>query len=148
MSRLRQSVRMLLQVQDSPNRIALAFGLGVWIAFFPIIGIHTGLALLIAFLFRLNRLAILLGTYVNNPWTVAPMYMAGTLFGCMLLGVSTHGLWEVNLRISSWGFFLKALHTLRPFLWPYLIGNVLVGTVAGATAYAALRVILERRRRP
>jgi hypothetical protein len=137
---------MLLQVQDSPNRIALAFGLGVWIAFFPVIGIHTGLALLIAFLFRLSRLAILLGSYVNNPWTVAPMYMAGTLFGCMLLGVSTHGLGDLNLRIHSWDFFLKALHTLRPFLWPYIVGNLIVGTVAGVTAYAALRVVLERRR--
>ncbi len=147
MSRLRQSVRMLLQVQDSPNRLALAFGVGVWIAFFPLIGIHTGLALLIAFLFRLNRLAILLGTYVNNPWTVAPMYLAGTLFGCMLLGVSTHGLWDLNLRIESWSFFLTALHSLRPFLWPYVVGNLIVGTGAGLAAYGALRVVLERRRK-
>ena len=41
------------------------------------------MALGIAFAFRLSRAAILLGAYVNNPWTLAPMYMAGTLAGLL-----------------------------------------------------------------
>ena len=77
MSRLRQRLQVLLHVDDSPHRIALAFAVGVWVAFFPILGIHTGMALAIAFAFRLSRVAILLGTWLNNPWTIAPMYTAG-----------------------------------------------------------------------
>ena len=79
---LRRTVGQLLQLDDSPHRIALAFGIGVWLAFFPILGIHTVLGLLIAFLFRLNRAAILVGIYISNPWTLAPLYMAGTVVGC------------------------------------------------------------------
>ena len=67
MSRLRQVAQVLLRLEDTPGRIALAFGLGIFIAFFPLLGIHTGLALLVAFSFRLSRVAILAGAWTNNP---------------------------------------------------------------------------------
>ena len=35
------------------------------------------MALAIAFAFRLSRAAVLVGIYLNNPWTMAPMYIAG-----------------------------------------------------------------------
>ena len=57
-------------------------------AFFPLLGIHTGLAILIAFVFRLSTTSILVGASTSNPWTLAPMYMAGTLVGCFVFGVS------------------------------------------------------------
>ena len=85
MKRLRQMIRFLLQLEDTPNRVAIAFGIGLFIAFFPFLGIHTGLALAIALIFRLSRVALLAGAWVNNPWTLAPMYTAGTLVGCALL---------------------------------------------------------------
>ena len=81
MNRLRQMVRVLLHVEDTPNRVALAFAIGLFISFFPLLGIHTGLALAIAIAFRLSRVAILTGAWVNNPWTIAPMYTAGTQIG-------------------------------------------------------------------
>ncbi len=39
---LTRRLKVVLQIEDSPTRIALAFALGVFIAFFPILGIHTG----------------------------------------------------------------------------------------------------------
>ena len=90
--RVRRVVQVLLHIEDTPHRTALAFGVGILIAFSPFIGIHMGIALIVAFLFRLNRVAILFGTYLNNPWTLAPMYLAGTSLGCLLLGVSNDGL--------------------------------------------------------
>ena len=56
---LRRTGQILLNVEDSPSRVAFAFALGVFIAFFPLVGIHTGLALLLAFVFRLSKAAIL-----------------------------------------------------------------------------------------
>jgi uncharacterized protein (DUF2062 family) len=150
MSRIRQQLQVLLHVEDSPHRIALAFGIGVWIAFFPVLGIHTGMALAIAFAFRLSRVAILLGTWVNNPWTIAPMYTAGTLLGCLLLGVSPAGLQEIDWGGLSGGSmretFRRVTHALWPFLWPYCLGNTLLGLAGGAASYFALRGFLERRR--
>jgi len=143
--RFRRTVQILLHVEDSPHRIALAFGLGVWIAFFPILGIHTLMALGIAFAFRLSRAAILVGAYINNPWTLAPMYLAGTVMGCALLDVSTDGLVDVDWRLHGRAFYANLLEHLEPYVWPFVLGNTLLGLVGGAVGYVVLRTVLERR---
>jgi uncharacterized protein (DUF2062 family) len=147
MSRFRQLGQILLHLEDTPHRTALAFGLGVFIAFSPLLGIHWVLALALAFAFRLNRVAVLLGTYVNNPWTLAPFYLAGTALGCALLGVSPDGLSSINWHASGRAFYQGLFEHLRPYLWPYVVGNTVLGTVCGGATYLVVRTILERRRR-
>ena len=144
--RIRRTVQILLQLSDTPHRIALSFAIGVWIAFSPLLGIHTGLALAIAYLFRLSRASMLIGAYVNNPWTIAPMYTAGTVLGCYMLGISTEGLWEIDWSLHGRAFYEAMLLGLRPYVWPYIVGNTLLGCVASVAAYFALRTVLERRR--
>jgi uncharacterized protein (DUF2062 family) len=147
MSRLRQLGQILLHLEDTPHRTALAFGLGVFIAFSPLLGIHWVLALAAAFAFRLNRVAVLLGTYVNNPWTLAPFYLAGTALGCALLRVSPDGLSSIEWHRHGWDFYTHLFAHLRPFLWPYVLGNTVLGTVCGALTYLVVRAIIERRRK-
>jgi len=143
---LRRKVGQLLQVDDTPHRIALSFGIGVWLAVFPILGIHTALALLIAYLFRLNRVAIIAGVYVSNPWTIAPLYMAGTVVGCAIFGVSDDGLYAIDWHLHGRAFYHALFESLRPYVWPFVVGNTLTGIVGGIAGYVVLREILERRR--
>jgi uncharacterized protein (DUF2062 family) len=145
-TRLRALFRALLQTDDTPNRVAIAFGIGVFIAFFPILGIHTGLALLIAMVFRLNKVAILAGAWVNNPWTLGPMYLAGTLVGCVLLGVPAHDIHGIDWSLHGAAFYEELFESLRPLVGPFLVGNLAVGIIAGTIAYLALRAWLEKRR--
>ncbi len=140
--RYTRALEILLHVRDTPHRIALSFALGVTIAFNPLLGLHTLLALGVAFAFRLSRVAILLGAYVNNPWTLAPLYMAGTLLGCVLLGVPPEGLSEIEWSESEMGLW----RTLQPFLWPYVVGNLALGALCAPPAYLLLRRFLESRR--
>ena len=144
--RLRRTLQMLVHVDDTPHRIALAFGIGVFIAFSPLLGIHTAMALGIAFAFRLSRVAMLVGAYINNPWTLVPMYMGGTLLGCALLAVPSEGLSAIEWHLHGWAFYQSLLRHLKPYLWPYVIGNTLLGVAGGQAGYLALRTILERRR--
>ncbi len=137
---------MLLHLDDTPHRTAVAFGLGLWLAFFPLLGIHTGLALLIAFLFRLNRAALLVGVYFSNPWTVAPLYIAGTMLGCAVLGVPTDALEQIDWELHGMEFYRTLAVHLRPYLWPFIVGNTTLGVLAGLVGYVALRFVLERKR--
>ncbi len=144
---LRQTGQVLLQVEDTPARVAAAFALGLFIAFFPILGIHTGLALLIALGFRLNKVAILLGAWVNNPWTLAPMYTAGTLLGCALLGESPVSLEAIDWHLHGRAFYASLVAGLRPLVAPFVVGNLVLGAVAAAVAFLAVRRVLEGRLR-
>lgn len=148
MMSLRRAIQTVLHMDDTPHRIALSFAIGVWIAFFPIWGIHTAMALGVAFLMRLSRGAMLVGAWVNNPWTMAPLYTGGTLLGCALLRVPTEGLAALDWSLG-WKDFLRALlETLRPYLWPFVVGNLILGTLAAVLGYLALRAAIEARRRP
>jgi uncharacterized protein (DUF2062 family) len=144
--RLVSSLRMLFRVEGSPTRVAAAFGLGIFIAFFPILGIHTGLALLAAFALRLNKVAILTGAWVNNPWTVGPMYLAGTLVGCGLVGVSPASLAAIDWSLRGRAFYASLEAGLRPLLLPFVVGNLLAGTLCGLATFFVLRSVLRRRR--
>ncbi len=148
MNRIRQLVHVLFQMEDTPHRTALAFGVGVFIAFSPLLGIHWVLALGAAFAFRLNRVAVFLGTYVNNPWTLAPLYLAGTALGCAILGISPEGLSTIAWNRHGWDFYVNLVQHLRPFLWPYVVGNTVLGVVSGALTYAIVRRVLDRQRLP
>jgi uncharacterized protein (DUF2062 family) len=143
--RLRRAFQVLFHVEDSPHRIALSFGLGVFIAFSPLLGLHTLMALGIAIAFRLSKAAIIVGIYVNNPWTIAPMYMGGTLLGCYLLGVSPDDLAHLRFDQHGWAFYKSLAHQLEPYLWPFVVGNTLLGVAFGLLAYGVLRRVLERR---
>ena len=141
----RRTARLLRQVEDSPTRVAAAFALGVFIAFFPLLGIHTALALGLAIAFRLNKVAILAGAWTNNPWTLAPMYTAGTLLGCTLTGVSPGTLGAVDWKLHGRAFYQSLAAGFRPLILPYVLGNLLLGTVLALITFFALRHVLARR---
>ena len=146
MRHLRRLAQLVLRVDGAPRRVAFAFGTGLFLAFFPVFGIHTLMALGFAWAFRLNRVAVLAGTFMNNPWTVGPMYTAGTLVGCALLGVSPTGVSEVDWSLSGPALYASAVDSFRPLLWPFVLGNLVVGAAAGTVSFLVVRAVLNSRR--
>ena len=87
---MRDLLKKLFHVEDTPERTALAFSIGIFLGFSPFLGLHTVAGLAIAFLFKLNRVAILLGVWSNTPWWLVPYYTLATWLG----------MWVVRFRIE------------------------------------------------
>jgi len=87
---MRDLLNKLLHVEDTPERTALAFSIGIFLGFSPFLGLHTLAGLAIAFLFKLNRVAILLGVWSNMPWWLVPYYTVATWLG----------MWVVRFQID------------------------------------------------
>lgn len=83
--RMKNQIKKLLHIEDTPERTAFAFSVGIFLGFSPFLGFHTLAGLLIAFLFNLNRVAVLLGVWINGPWWIIPYYTLGTWLGMWLL---------------------------------------------------------------
>ncbi|HVF56521.1 MAG TPA: DUF2062 domain-containing protein, partial [Pyrinomonadaceae bacterium] len=82
-----KALRRLLAIDDPPERTALAFSVGVFIAFSPFLGLHTIMATVFAFLFRFNKIAVYTGTFINNPFlTLVPIIVASYALGAFVLG--------------------------------------------------------------
>lgn len=148
--RLRVVMRRVLHTADSPTRTAAAFSLGVFLGFSPFIGVHTALALLLAFALRLNRLAVLLGTFTLNPFTVVPIYGAGTTLGFLILGrppqtlppIEVHWLDILRLPALATGISDR----FGAYIAPFLVGNVLLGAAAAAAAFPLSLYLVGRMR--
>src|SRR5262245_59424723 len=81
---IRRWLEALLHIDDPPERTAAAFAMGVFFGFSPFLGLHTILGIIFAFLFSLNRVAVLLGVYSNLPWIIAPYYAFTTVAGARI----------------------------------------------------------------
>ncbi len=129
-------LRRLLALDDTPERIALAFSLGVFLAFSPLLGFHTILGLTIAFVFGLNRAAVLIGVFVNNPWTIVPIYTAGAYLGWYLFGFPTPPTlpdlsWNNLWHFGYWRSLFKEARVLRPLI----LGSTILCFVAAGVSY-------------
>jgi len=145
--KLRHWLRVFFHTQDSPERTALAFAVGVFIAFLPpVFWVHTLLALAVAFVFRLNRLAVLAGTYTNTPITILPLIWAEVRVGQLFLPGYRH--LRLPRHPTSFAGWRQAFVELKPFVPPFVLGSLILGALAAGVAYiVALRVIRIYRKR-
>src|SRR5437763_1004449 len=73
LARIGSQLSQILHLHESPHRTALAFAVGAFIAFSPTYGLHTLSVAFCTWAFRLNCVALLAGSLINNPWTVLPI---------------------------------------------------------------------------
>ena len=149
----RAAFRRLLALDDPPERTALAFAIGVFIAFSPFLGLHTLLATLIAFLFRFNKLAIYTGTFINNPFlTLVPIIFTSYHLGACLLGRPAH-LPRGGLALLRDSHPLTAAywHELFTHGWdillPFAIGGLVLSVVCSLIAYPVTLHLLRASQR-
>ena len=154
------------RLPDTPERIARGIGAGVFTTFTPFYGLHFVVAAIVAKLCRGNILAALMGTFFGNPLTYVPIGLISLKMGHFILGTN----FDDRAHRSFGGKFVDAaddlkdnffaLFTERTADWhglsvfyhevffPYLIGGLLPGMVAGLVAsYLSLPLIRAYKKR-
>jgi uncharacterized protein len=132
---------MISSIKESPHRVSLAFAIGVFIGMSPFLGIHTVLGILVAWLFRLNKVATIIGVYVTNPWTIIPIYTFSTWVGTKLLGIGMICP-EMDWRHMT---LSRILNEFSPILKPFFFGSLLIGTLSAILSYVVIYRITKRR---
>jgi uncharacterized protein (DUF2062 family) len=141
----------LLQIDDPPRRIALGLSVGVFIGCTPLWGLQTLLSIVVAALFRLNRLATVTGAWLNLPWFAPFVYGAALKVGNAVVpdpeGVRAAWL-DYLLEHPGSVAWHDVLALLEELSIVFVVGTLIVGSVAaGATYLVALAVISARRSR-
>ena len=133
----------LFRIHDTPQRIALGVGMGVFLGNAP--GAGPIAAVCMAFILRINRLAALLGSLATNTWLSIVTFILSIKVGSSIMGVDWQ---EVH---KSWAQFLKdfkfinlfKLATLKIIL-PIIVGYFVVSFCIGIIAYLATLIIVRR----
>jgi uncharacterized protein (DUF2062 family) len=143
----------LLHIDDTPERTAAAFALGVFFGFSPFLGLHTLLGIVFAFLLNLNRVSVMLGVYSNLPWVLGPYYALTTVLGARLTGhrlppefrAQLRDLFELSLLQGE--FWHQLGTALKPLGLSYVVGSTLGAVLLSAAAYPLARAFIASRRR-
>jgi uncharacterized protein (DUF2062 family)/2-polyprenyl-3-methyl-5-hydroxy-6-metoxy-1,4-benzoquinol methylase len=118
---LRRLYMTLRTEHRTPGKVGVGVGVGVFVGCSPFWGVHFPIAVVLATLFRLNRVIVYASAYIGNPLTVGPMLFTEIQVGHRIL----HGAWlPVTLAdvetVGVLGIFTNLL-----------IGSVVLGAVLG-----------------
>ncbi|HZN08515.1 MAG TPA: DUF2062 domain-containing protein [Pyrinomonadaceae bacterium] len=149
----RAAFRRLLAIDDPPERTALAFTIGIFIAFSPFLGLHTIMATVIAFAFRFNKVAIYTGTFINNPFlTLVPIIIASYAVGAFVLGRPLHIPDEgIELlkdpHLFSRDYYRRLfVQSWNNIVWPFSVGGMILSVVCSLVAYPLTLWALRKHR--
>jgi uncharacterized protein (DUF2062 family) len=148
----RAAFRRLLAIDDPPERTALAFSIGIFIAFSPFLGLHTIMATVIAFVFRFNKIAIYTGTFINNPFlTLVPIIIASYAVGAFFLGrplaIPDAGVELLkNPELFSGDYYQRLFVQSWGIVWPFAVGGTVLSVVCSLLAYPLTLWALRKHR--
>lgn len=128
----------LARLRGQPESLARGLACGVFAGLFPFFGSQTLLAVLLAFLFRGNKILALVGPWISNPFTSLPIYAFNFYIGKWLLNDQT----STNINWRSWEDLKDIKELGIEIIWPLFVGCVVVGFVCAIISYfLGLRLI-------
>lgn len=145
MTYIKNFFKKLIYQERSPERLALSFCMGTYIAFCPFVGLHTAMVFLLSWLFRLNwGVTLASSCFINNPWTLIPVYGLDYWVGYNLV----YKVLQLDLSwINPWWmhsiqfFCEKNLGIAKPCIWSFLIGGNLLGIGLALLLYPLMKRI-------
>ncbi|MBF0343270.1 MAG: DUF2062 domain-containing protein [Nitrospirae bacterium] len=142
-SKIKTVFKSLMGLQDSPMKVAVSFGFGTLIAFSPLVGLHTVLVLVTAVVFKLNKVAVLTGVYINNPLTFIPISTFCTWVGVKILGMDAA---SVHLDFSNLTMS-NVMTVFGSLLRPFILGSAFVAVIAGGLSFFIILYIFRLKNR-
>jgi uncharacterized protein (DUF2062 family) len=133
----------LRKINDSPHSVALGSAVGMFFGFTPLFGLKTLLSILIAWLFRSNKMAAAITVTLHDlilPFAPAILYLEYQM-----------GMWVLHGREPHWP---RVRHiALRDYMeWttfftlgqPTLVGSLFLALPSAAIVYFLVRTFLSR----
>ena len=152
----RDKFRGIFLTKDTPQRIALAFALGVFMGISPLLGLHYIGGFFFAWIFRLNKLVTLIGVSVNNPWTIVPISSFCVWVGKKLIGIKqvlpevdwkSVTLTTIISKFTEIDNFIYLIHKLMPLLASFFVGSFVICTFTAIASYFIIQTLVIRYRK-
>lgn len=137
----KQIHRQLFALHDSPQRVAIGFGLGVFTGIFP--GMGPLASIVLATFLRINKASALIGSLLTNTWISVLAFLLAFRIGGAFFSVP----WEE--LSDQWQRFLQSFHWQQLFttaalkiILPVAAGYLAVAVAAGVIGYLFILLLL------
>jgi hypothetical protein len=135
----------IFRINDTPQKIALGFGLGVFAGIMP--GIGPLAALTLSIILRVNRASALLGSFLTNTWLSLVTFLLSIKIGSCLIGVPWQEVqqqWMGIFKDFHWQDLLRL--TALEIILPVLLGYLFIAFILALMVYATVLLILNQRK--
>jgi len=121
--------------------------MGTFIAFNPLLGMHTVITLFFSWLFRLNlAVTFAISNLINNPFTMIPIYATDNVFGDWFLNVMfSIDAKAYNPSYLNWlNQIISSSHLPGVSLFGFFVGGHLLGICFSVILYPILLVFFKK----
>ena len=139
-------VDQLTKIDGSPHKISLGLALGVFLGILPGAGPVASLAM--AYVFRVNRAAALLGSVLTNTWLSVVIFVVAVKTGSIIFHSDWHQTQDIWLELThdfQWKDLWVWDSSILKLLWPVAVGYIVVGMGIGFMTYLMALLILKQR---
>ena len=140
---LRLHLHRLIQLHDTPHRIAGGTAIGVFFGFTPLFGFKTLLGILAAWGFRCSRIAAAIGVTLHDVIIPLMPVLLRVEYGIGYWLLSHPHHWPHKFRVEEFRFH-EWLHwkVLHQVIWPTFLGSLVIGIpLAAISFYLTLRIV-------
>lgn len=133
----------LVKMNDTPQKISLGFGVGVFSGIMP--GTGPVVALFLAWILRANRLAALLGSLLTNTWLSVVIFMLSIKVGSGILRLNwqdTYKGWTALSKDFHWPLLFKL--SVSKTILTVIVGYVAVAFCIGMAVYLIALIAITR----
>ena len=141
----------IIRSDHSPHSIGLAIALGVFVGCFVPLGLHTFIIILLAFIFRVDKIISYVATWIINPYTVAFIYPFFCYIGAAVWGIPLKDdrvdMALIHLIISGDCSLAKFEAIGKDILLSLMTGGFIVGLILAVVAYYLSRYLVSKYRK-
>ena len=143
---MRKFFKQFFLINDTPHKIAAGAALGVFLGIAPGAGVAASVVL--ASIFRINRLAAIAGAIATNTWTLILALPAAAAVGCFVVGGNKVSLMAQFNQIQHLGFtFLFSREILLTIVLPLTVGFVVVSGAISLVCYILTFSLIKKHRK-
>jgi uncharacterized protein (DUF2062 family) len=133
-----------VRLEGDPHRLSIGLAFGIFAGVVPVLPFQTILALTLSSIFRGSRVAAVLGTWVSNPLTWAPLYYSSFKLGAWIFGLpETNEIFaSIMSSIHRGEGWIVMVHKMAEagilMVGTFVTGGVLLGLMVAAPSYLVI----------
>jgi len=143
--KIKTFIKRFFLIDDSPHKVAAGAALGIFLGIIPGEGVTASLVL--AYIFRLNKLSATAGALSTNMWGTAAVLPLAAGIGGFLFGIDPSTLIENFKSTYQLGFkyFLSKI-IFFSLLLPLIVGFIIAAGIISLAFYFLLYFLLKYRK--
>jgi len=140
---IKNIIRKLLVINDSPKNIAFGYALGIFLATTPLIGFKVLIALIITHALKWNKMAAVVGVYHVNTLNAAFFYGFSFLVGRYFTGYNIDFAFPEELSFKA---VMQSFSSSYEVFMSLLVGGIVIGIPLSFIAFKFIFSLLQEQK--